>query len=904
MSRSSKQLFLPTVCYNCTASLLIIEQITGVPNANDIGGAGVEPSSQAESAISKEVNSVIDEVLRRQRSPSDILADYGFFGREREEKKRRKSIKAAKSASISTMDGILHPESSQSATATELVDVPDVVESTPSAKEGPSEKAPSSKTHRLRSRSVVENSSPLKTVETTQTGQARALAEELKAPSQTASAELFSDNRPAEGAITDSPLSTKLMSTRQAEQRIAVQALPTVLQTTQSDRNIRFPIVPSGSVLSEVVVEGKDEGSSSEEDDSEDDIVKSPRIVVSPTMPRSQRDDSMDDIDFSAVLRSSQKRLTVRDILSEEDIEDSDNEKESSISDEDEEEKQTPKAYRRLSGLTNRHPSTPSADDSDIEDEDVINAELSERLIPTSKANEAGPEPHLTLSPSPNSEINPLLKDVNGSGESVMDDRLGDRAASEALAEDNSIVVAALGAEPLEDELAGDVKSNVSSEEDELDADEYETSATAVIEAETTPENEISQSNNQEEEKHLSQNDSISKPLESVSSLNVVPESSSAPDVAVDPGKDLHEAVQDEPGAIDAPVAENNAGRWFDGPTEDGFTCVSLAKATRASTPPRAPLVLPKAPSTIQRMRDRHGRLSTAVSDNISSPKSKRNADSSRVALGTSPQPVAVQQENATKDLPLGTQSSNLVNALESDELPPPSETGRRTRRRSNASSQPVNLIKRVTRARARVMESQDCAENNPPVSSVVDAIPSPPDRPTSLTAEENNLEDGKGSQKIVKPSLRRQPKRTKDQPPSLPPSSIPIENPTSPRILVKGTPPTAPPSESEDSDKEEKLNLPKYLPRSSYGGYQSLADIASRKDLFSSSQTPTFHSAPANPFDSRQKQKRVADEEKDDEDSDSDTESESDHEDTSVVPKNKRAGTGLKTKRKLSSYF
>ncbi|EMD32042.1 hypothetical protein CERSUDRAFT_99741 [Gelatoporia subvermispora B] len=124
------------------------------------------------------------------------------------------------------------------------------------------------------------------------------------------------------------------------------------------------PVIPAGSEISEVVIEGQDEGSSNEsasDEDEEDDEYETPTMITSVGSV------SLNEADLEALLRGPVTPLRAADIPSESsdhDDEDEDEERaefEQEVQEEERLEEENEKAYRRLSRKFQQE--APSSDD-------------------------------------------------------------------------------------------------------------------------------------------------------------------------------------------------------------------------------------------------------------------------------------------------------------------------------------------------------------------------------------------------------------------------------------------------------------------------------------------------------------------------------------------------------------
>lgn len=165
--------------------------------------------------------------------------------------------------------------------------------------------------------------------------------------------------------------------------------------------------LPAGSTISEVTVQGQDEGSSSDGDDSEDERVAAspPKLSARPSLSRvaasASNSNSVDlsEVDVEALLRGPVTSRSVLSLLPSES--DSDEEKEESESEPlaSEQEEMEEKAYRRMSKRFERE--APSSDEEPMDDVEPAAPEEKASSVPAISTAAETPEAVAVGSVSP-----------------------------------------------------------------------------------------------------------------------------------------------------------------------------------------------------------------------------------------------------------------------------------------------------------------------------------------------------------------------------------------------------------------------------------------------------------------------------------------------------------------------
>lgn len=480
-----------------------------------------------------------------------------------------------------------------------------------------------------------------------------------------AAAEISVQNTVEQPHVSDSAANKEQLASRnspfQTSSREKTKALSMAVarHEQRSTSLTTLPFAPSGSSLSEVLVESRDEGSSSEQEDESHGSDSSDGGVVPPPPPptagnfRPSPNKTIPVVTEMSLLESLLKPYAPRswrEIISSPD-DDSEVEKASSVPDEEEEEgEKREKKKRHSSAIFRRASSTPSVDDDDddeavaygvakerpekadakvtsIEEERIDEVVIVEPLRDSTldqdslaQSNtdsgygstslkkpdgiEAGPLFCGSQRSATESELNLSFKAINDRGESVVSEGIGGHAFSQAMAEDYSAFLSCVG------RRSQDVASIHSDDPQVFTRSTEETGSRSAQRHSSSPDPIGLTIDNDPIENVYSGSDSSQSQRQRIEERE---HQSPVHDAAVISAEQDHQGSEDlvflypEASEFVRPIDHNEDGATENEPQT--YVNGLLNVTGRSFTPPPIATLAPCTPGTIKRMRDRHGKL-------------------------------------------------------------------------------------------------------------------------------------------------------------------------------------------------------------------------------------------------------------------------------------------------------
>ncbi|TDL22572.1 hypothetical protein BD410DRAFT_208373 [Rickenella mellea] len=734
----------------------------------------------------------------------------------------------------------------------------------------------------------------------------------------------------------------------------AVQDGKTASQSNDSETP---PKIPEGSKTSSKTTDkttsvvdapNRAEESSDESSGAEGDGGQKPRSSTA-IPPLTSIDPEQDPLE--ALVRGPARHISAKDIPSSpESAEEEDEEGQDDLEVSEEEDKWSqPYKFRKrahVSYIERRLSSpdeAPAADDDDDDDDSDsdnpghISAASSsrrnevERVRVSVQAGRAPPSPEMSEAHS-ETLLPPLLKDVNDGGESAHDNREGDEAVSELMAQDRDDMRSmGLGGDEAMSSGGQEGTASVDGGPGDAGAVSSSMSVTAVDKDEGISEGEDNIGTSIFSQTRLLRSAFDTLPALSVPSTDPLEEDFDAPIVLVPSSS----AVQPEsPESIEMSDA-NEEGN-------DGTG--SVASNVPPSTPPRRSASIKlRTPGTVNRMKDRFGKsilspsrpakpittesmeesMEDAVPDSQGAPTTNGvNGHTSSLEVNVSPDPRRSLSRQSTP-----------MDSVISQGPPgrPPRHTlvpivGSQPDRQSNGDA------KNARPSRSRSRGAKDALflpqSSNPegwttlptPKSSISSRASIGPSKAGSTTDQDDeraevdelvseaNLNSQVDAVKQLTNRESAAPEMTNGQP--HPPTTfepVVLEAPDSDR-----EPSPAQSSETEESEEEEEApeDEPKVMvkagSRPSLPAFRSLTDLASQEDLFSPASTPapSYPLGPVKTFGANGMHGNGRDDDDDDDDDeDDDSDSDSAEENNSHIPEERRAGAGVVNSKKWSFF-